>query len=182
MKNSLFLAISLALVVASPSAFARKKNNNEVVQQQQTQAYVDAKMHETLSSIDRSLSTLVSVTRGGEPARIAGPIADTVAGAAGEQRPAMRPDALPSKVVNQAVLDSKVTIQWDGSAHLLLADISKQIDFRFDGGSHPVSKRIKIESNGLPLREVLSLIASQIEGQADIHVSMQDRSIRLVRH
>ena len=180
MKTSLCLALTLAVAVVStaPSAHARKKVDDAELQQRQTQEYVDAKMHETLSSIDRSLTTLVTISRGGEAARKSGPIASTVAGAAGPDRASTRPDSLP---VDPTVLERKVQIQWNGSADTLLRNIAGQIGYSFSNGGRPLDKRIRIESKDLPLREVLNLVASQVDGQADIHVSLPNRSLSLVR-
>lgn len=177
MKTRLWLAISL-VAVAAPVAQARTKVDSTEVQQAQTQQYVDARMHETLASIDRSLTTLVAISRGGELARKSGPIAATVAGAAGPARPAARPDALP---VDPSVLERKVQIQWNGSADALLRSIAGQIGYSFSNNGRPLDTRVRIESKDLPLREVLNLVASQIDGQADIRVSLPDRSLALVR-
>jgi len=179
MKTSLCLVtISLAVALMAPSAYARKKSDDAEVQQRQTQEYVDAKMHETLSSIDRSLTTLVTISRGGEGARKSGPIAATVAGAAGPNRPASRPDSLP---VDPTVLERKVDIQWNGSADTLLRNIAGQIGYSFSNQGRPLDKRIRIESKDLPLREILNMVAAQVDGQADIHVSLPNRSLALVR-
>lgn len=180
MKTTVLLPLSLAIaiIVAAPSAHARKKVDDAAIQTQQTQQYVDAKMHETLSSIDRQLTTLVKVSRGGEADRKEGPIGPTVAGAAGPNRPATRPDSLP---IDPSVLDKKVQIQWNGSAEALLRNLSEQIGFRYVNRGGASDKRVRIESKDLPVREVLNLVAAQIDGQADIHVSLSDRSLGLAR-
>ena len=182
MKTSL-LSLLVATVVLSASAQA-KNNSSEAASQaqaRQTQDYVDARMHETLSSIDRSLTTLVSITRGGEAARKSGPIGATVAGAAGAQRAADAPPALPVSPADESVLDRKVDIQWNGSADVLLSNVSSQIGFSFTNQGRPLNHQVRVEGKNLTVRELLSLVANQVNGQADIHVSLPDRRLSLVR-
>lgn len=181
MKNFIMI-LPLSLFVFTVPAYAswgkKDKDVDAIQQQQQTQQYVDAKMHETLSSIDKSLSTLVSLSRGGEPSRKSGPIGATVAGAYGVNKSPVKPDVLP---VDTKVLDKKVQIQWNGSADELLKTLAQQIGYRYDNNGKPLNKRILVESDSLPLKNVLDIIASQINGEANIKISLTSQTLSLIR-
>ena len=188
MSKKLWLFASILMSISTSSVFA-KNNNESVLQQQQTQAFVDAKMNKTLSSIDQSLATLVTIERGGEGARKGQPIGATVAGEASPNRQAMQPDILTNaqlpkhlRAADPSVLDRKVQLHWNGSADSLLNDMAKQLGFSFSNGGRALTKRVYVEGDNLSVRDVLSLVANQIKKQADIHISLENKSIFVVLH
>lgn len=175
----------LAIAALAPQAHAAgwskaSRNNAPAPAQAQTQEFVDARMHETLASIDRSLTTLVQVTRGGEPARKPGIIGPTAAGAAGPHRPVARPVGPPTPPMDSSVLSRRVQIQWNGSAQELLQSMSSQLGFSFSSPSH-ISQKVRLEGQNMTVEQTLNLIAKQLEGKADIVVSLANRKITLVK-
>lgn len=155
----------------------------------ETQAFVDGKMYRTISSIDQSLDTLVLLTRGGEPTRKDPPIGETVAGAAGDKRPAHTPQPTPKEVkiakikAEQAasVLNREVEIRWNGSAEELLKSLSEQLGFSFSAGKDPVTKSVSLQGEKMTVQEVLISVSKQLEGHADILVSLPNESLALIK-
>ena len=180
-------AIALALAGPSPAHARKKDRDNEAAARGQTQEFVDARMHETLSSINRSLDVLVQLNRGGEPARAAGPIGATVAGAAGAPRATVVPPASapPAALTaprsgSAADLDKKIDIQWNGSAEGLLRSIAGQVGYDFPALNKPFSVHVRMKGDRISVRQALELIAGQLDGKADIHVAPNTKTIRLV--
>ena len=186
MKVTVLIALGvLVLSAVSCPAEAKRRDNSSTQQeqQQQTQQFVDARMHETMSSIDRSLSTLVTLTRGGEPARKPAPIGWTVAGAASQPRPISIPDSLPRPAIvpmDAKILDQRVDIQWKGSAESLLSSFSHQLGFSFSKNSKFLAQTVRIDAKRVTVREALGIISKQLNGKADIRVSLSERQIQLL--
>lgn len=175
------LATCTLLVVAIPlQASAERRRAPQPTGQQQTQEFVDARMHETLASIDRSLTTLVTITRGGDAARKPGIIGPTVAGANGVPRAAMKPDPAPMPPIDRSILSKKVQIQWNGSADELLRSLSNQLGFAYKKTT-TTSPRVRLEGEHMTVEQTLNEIAKQIHGQADIVVSLSNRTITLAK-
>lgn len=154
-------------------------------------AYVDSQMAPTIASIDKSLQTLVVLERGDEAPRKPGAIADTVAGG--------NPPLSPTEVVpndggaakaraqyNLRQLETRVSIQWSGNAQGLLEKIAAAIGFRAlpDEAAPPGTAKplhVAIKADDISVRELLELVAHQIDGKADIHVDASARTLGLVR-
>lgn len=167
MKHVIIVSAIAAALLASPSVMAntKKKAELEAQERQSAQALVDARMAETLQSIDKSLDVLVGLSRGGEPPRAApaaygnaapNPIAPTVAGAArqvtSDDRVAVAPAIAPpvtatekqlaelrERQLNEA-LDRRVELSWTGSANDLLASLSSQIGYQYALGRTSVGQ------------------------------------------
>lgn len=172
----------LAILAIAPTAYASKNDaRNQASSQAQTQEYVDARMHETLSSIDRSLNKLLVISRGGEPQRKEGIIGPTVAGAAGPARPVATPSPAPVSPMDPSVLKRRVQIQWNGSAEDLLRSMSNQLGFAFSTqnlkGPQP---KVRLEGQDMTVEQTLNLVAEQLQGRSDIVVSLPNRKIELV--
>jgi len=176
---------SIILSFAPGSALAgswKSNQNQQQAAQQQTQEFVDARMHETLSSIDSHLTTLVSLSRSGEAPRKPGIIGPTVAGAAGPARSIATPAApySTSPVLVDDILARRVTIQWNGSASDLLKSMSSQLGLSYHQTA-PVYGKVRLEGHSMTVEQTLNLIAKQIHGQADIVLSLPNRSLTLAK-
>lgn len=167
MKHVIIVSAIAAALLASPSVMANNKKRAEIEAQerQSAQAMVDARMADTLKSIEQSLDLLVSLSRGGEPPRAApaaygntapNPIAPTVAGAARQIASDERVSAAPAVVppatatekkvaelrnsqLNEA-LDRRIDVSWTGSAHDLLASLASQIGYSYATGRTSVGQ------------------------------------------
>lgn len=177
-------SVFLSLVSISASAGSwRSSPNQQQAAQNQTQEFVDARMHETLTSIDSHLNTLVSLSRSGEAPRKPGIIGPTVAGAAGPARPIGTPATPyhpPMVVATDDIMSRRVRIQWNGSASDLLKSMSSQLGFSFHQTA-PVYGKVRLEGDSLTVEQTLNLIAKQIHGQADIVLSLPNRSLTLAK-
>ena len=210
-NHTIAVAVSLALltglsVPSSAHAWPFKRKNSAQAQQQaqsrsrsqlpstaQTQEFVDARMHETLSSIDRQLSSLSAVSRAGEAPRKPGIIGPTVAGSSGPYQPAMSPlgsgtqpynsgnisGGYPSAPVDTSVLNRRVQIQWNGSAVDLLQSMASQLNYSLIQNAQ-VRAKVRLEGRAMTVEQTLEEIARQINGQADIIVSPSRRTITLM--
>lgn len=178
------LAVTLiASVLLAPTVSAKGAGDKTSPQsgQAQTQEYVDARMHETLASIDKSLDKLLIISRGGEPARKPGIIGPTVAGQFGPARTPITPGIPPTPPMDPSVLQRRVQIQWNGSPEELLRTLSNQLGFSFSTkGIHNRQPNIRLEGQDLTVEQTLNLVASQLRGQSDIVVSLPNRKIELV--
>ena len=162
----------------------------------QTQEFVDARMHETLSSIDRHLASLSAVSRAGEAPRKSGIIGPTVAGASGPYRPAQAPLGSGTRPYNSgygsdsgygnnqgsvdtSVLYRRVQIQWNGSAVDLLQSMASQLNYSLVQNAS-VRAKVRLEGRAMTVEQTLEEIARQINGQADIIVSPSRRTITLM--
>ena len=216
MKHALLASAVLATLFVSPSVLASSKKQAELDARERAsaQSMVDAKMTETMQSIDQSLNVLVGLTRGGEPPRVApaaygntqpNALAPTVAGNARlvdqDARVQVAPAILPphtateieraaakEKALNEA-LNRRVDVSWNGYAHDLLAKLSEQIDYNFAQGrtavgtskEAPIKVHVKVSADNATVRDVLQKVANQVEGKADVFVSVPQRSISLLR-
>lgn len=87
-------------------------------------------------------------------------------------------------------LDRRVDVSWNGSAYDLLSSLSRQIGYQFAQGRRTVGDgtpdqrigaRVKITANNATVRDILQQVATQVEPQADVFVSVPQRSISLLR-
>jgi len=133
-------------------------------------------------------------------------LAPTVAGAARkvevDERVAVAPVIAPPQTATEKeraarheaeldqALDRRVDISWNGSAYELLNSLSKQIGYQFAQGRRSVAAgvvdpridaHVKVSMTGVTVREVLQSVATQVEGKADVFVSVPERSISLLR-
>lgn len=173
MKHVIIVSALAAALLSSPSVMANSKKRAEIdaQQRQSAQAMVDARMSETLRSIDQSLDVLVGLTRGGEPPRAPAaaygntapnPIASTVAGAARQVQsddrvsvaPVIAPPAtatekelaeLRTQQLNNA-LDRRIDISWTGKASDLLASLAPQIGYDFAQGRTSVGENTDVSA------------------------------------
>lgn len=163
-----FLALSLATNVTLAKSQAPAPTSS-------VQSDVDAKMQQTVRSVDRSLSTLVTASRGGSAQRMPEPIGSTVAG------PVAPPQASAplASMADASILDKKVDIQWNGSARALLDGLSKKIGYRFTVTGNPSDPSIKLMAKQMPVRHILDMVAAQLHGSSDIIVSTSRSQITL---
>ena len=133
-------------------------------------------------------------------------LAPTVAGAARhvdrDQRVSVAPVIAPPMSASEkeraaqrerdlnAALDRRVDVSWNGTAYDLLSAISSQIGYQFaqgrrtvgDGKPDPrIAARVKVTATGATVRDVLQQVAGQVDSQADVFVSVPQRSISLLR-
>ena len=184
-KITLGICTGLMLVLASGCASQARQPTSI----HETTAFVDGKMYESIHSIDKSLDTLVLLTRGGEPARKDKPIGDTVAGAAGDERPVHEPAVtaqekkkiLMAEKYESSILDREVEVQWNGSAEELLESMAHQLGFSFSAGKSPVNKTVSLSGEEMTVKEVLVSVSKQLEGHADILISLPNKSLALIK-
>lgn len=163
------------------------------------QDFVDDQMGQTLVSIDKSLKTLLMVSRGGEPARIPSPISDTVAGADVHGAPAYRAPLRPvvsrpsspcavasapgcvSAPATASELASRSRVDWSGDPRDLLREVSRGIGYAYsESGTRQALPRVTLKRNDASVTDVLSDLARAVQGKADIRVSTNARTIELV--
>lgn len=166
------------------------------------QQFVDDQMGQTLVSIDKSLRTLLMVSRGGEPARIPSPISDTVAGADVHGAPPPRPPLKPVVATRHATgcavpntpgcapapvsasateLASRSRVDWAGDPRDLLREVSRGIGYTYsETGARQALPRVTLKRNDASVTDVLSDLARAVQGKADIRVSTTARTIELV--
>lgn len=182
MFNFKSVFIFAALIAGSSSCLAWSKKDPQAEQAAAAQAFVDAKMAHAISSLDASMGTLVTMSRGGSAAvaRAPGPIGETAAGAAQAQVSTTRQSsASPSQSPAASPLDKKIDIQWNGSAQELLASLSKKIGYTFVEKGSPQKVNVKILARQVSVRQLLEMTAMQLNGTSDIHVSSSRSEISL---
>lgn len=160
----------------------------------ETAFFVDQAVDPTIQSIDRSLQTLVVLSRGDEAPRRPGAIADTVAGAAGPNRPALKPSDMPAKpgapapvkaappvAPGVAALETRVRLEWHGSAWALLEQLGSAAHYQVEGKNPAVAAlTVNVKAEDTSVKDVLANIARQLDGKADVHVDANRRVLRLI--
>lgn len=187
MKKIVFLSmITSALVLSGCSSYKKPVPTGNIA----TNTLVDQKMIELGTSIENSLNTLVKIERGDAPKKnLVNPIGTTIAG-----RPESKP-LMPIKVEEKVAdgkstasvalleqrLDTKVNITWtNDDADKLLENLAKKIDFRFEktGSGAPIKVTVKAKND--TVKSVLGVVASQMEGRADIKVHLPSKTIKMI--
>lgn len=192
-KNSMAAAAAALLVLALSGCASTNTVRANAPATSTAQSFVDERMDQTVVSIDRSLQTLLLISRGGEAPRKPSAIADTVAGAdvhgAHEPRAAV---AVPTTAQGQRAVDqareagrkalvSRTRIDWSGDPRDLLRSLSGAVGYQFsEVGPSAALPKVEIHRSDASITDVLSDVARAIDGKADIMVQTDTRRIQLV--
>lgn len=184
-KKTIFLSvISAALLLSGCSSYRKPAVNDP-----STETLVNQKMIELSSSIQNSLNALVKIERGDAPLKnLTNPIGTTIAGRP-ESKP-LTPIKVDSKyadgqskssvaVVEQR-LDTKVNIVWNNDASKLLQNLSNQIGFSFEETGSKTLLKVSVNAKNDSVKNILGVVAGQIEGRADIKVNLPSKTIKLI--
>lgn len=183
-KTILLSAITSALFLSGCASHKTPKVNEP-----STEEIVNQKMIELGTSIQKSLNTLVKIERGDAPAKNqTNPIGTTIAG---------RPESkilAPIKVddkyadgqskssvaVLEQRLDTKVNITWNSEPAQLVKTLSHKIGFGFEESGVKVPLMVSVQAKNDTVKEVLSRVAQQVEGKADIKVNLPTKTIKFI--
>lgn len=175
----------------------------------ETQAMVDKEMLESVQNINNSLNVLVDLNRGGEgprtqPAKYGNtspdPLAQTVAGQmrqpySNARMPDMAP-LIPPKTYQEiqrelggySVLDTRIEISWTGSPEGLLSSLADRVGYRFMQGSAKVGaykrggyRPITVNERDISVKDLLEKVSAHLNSQADVFVSVPQKTISLLR-
>lgn len=184
-KKTVFLSvISATLLLSGCSTYKRPAVNDP-----SAETLVNQKMIELSSSIQNSLNALVKIERGDAPLKnLANPIGTTIAGRP-ESKP-LAPIRVDSKyadgqskasvsVVEQR-LDTKVNIVWNNDAAKLIQNLSNQIGFSFEESGVKVPLKVSVNARNDSVKNILGVVAGQVEGRADIKVNLPSKTIKLI--
>lgn len=184
-KKTIFLSvISAALLLSGCSSYRKPAVNDP-----STETLVNQKMIELSSSIQNSLNALVKIERGDAPLKnLTNPIGITIAGRP-ESKP-LTPIKVDSKyadgqskssvaVVEQR-LDTKVNIVWNNDASKLLQNLSNQVGFSFEETGPKTLLKVSVNAKNDSVKNILGVVAGQIEGRADIKVNLPSKTIKLI--
>lgn len=195
MKRVWGLGIVVLSLVGCASAPRREGPSEEELEARAAAQYVDHKMAETLTSIDRSLQTLIILERGAEAPRAKGPIGETVAGAAGSRPPTPKPapenigrPATPPATgsgasghpIDASALDVRLEISWTGSWEGLLQETAKALGFRYVEKNKGTLGNGTWSTPGATARTVLEAVASKVKNRAEIRVILREKTIEVV--
>ena len=196
MKNipisSLSLALFSVLALGGCATFQSSGSYHSKEQPSTPPGFVQQQMNDTISSVERSLRVLVELERGDEGPRNSNPIGTTVAGAVGANTSPvpvskqLNPDspAGQAKIAEQRAatfkdLETRVKLNWTGEADDLLRQLSSRVGFSYSGGVS--TKVVHVDYKDATVREVLSEVARQLNGVADVKLDVAKRHLELAK-
>lgn len=187
-KKAVFLSVlaSAFIVSGCSSNYKKPMPASEV----STSTLVDQKMIELGTSIESSLNSLVKIERGDAPKKnLVNPIGTTIAGRA-ESKP-LPPIKVEEKqadgqskasvAVLEQRLDTQVNITWvNDDADKLVKNLAEKIDFKFEKIGSGAPLKVTVKAKNQTVKSVLGVVASQIEGRADIKVNLPGKKIQFI--
>lgn len=185
------IGVVTTILLGSLTGCVNKTSSNKAEQQNADQ-FVNQQMLQVAQSIDSNLKQVVASTRGTEiPRNTRTAIGTTVAGApSGFLKPGIsvnksEPDGLSnlSRQMISQKLDSEVKITWNSSADGLLRKLASSIGFSYlEQGSTLNPPKVSIKSQRDTVKNILGDVARQLGTQADVKVSVAQKTITLVYH
>lgn len=185
-KGKILSVAALAGVMLTGCSAYQKPSPDD---QQSTATLVDQKMIQLSTSVQNSLNALVEIERGDAPARnLTNPIGTSIAGRA--QSAPLAPIRVDTKyadgqskesvaVVEQR-LDTKINIVWNNDADRLLSILANKIGFSFEKVGYGIPQKVSVRARDQSVKNILGVVAGQVQGRADIKVDLPNKKIELI--
>lgn len=188
-NNTIKKAVFLSVITSALLLSGCSNYNKPAVNDPSAETLVNQKMIELSSSVQNSLNALVKIERGDAPLKnLTNPIGTSIAGRG--ETPFLSPIKVDKKyadgqskasvsVVEQR-LDTKINITWNNDASGLLEELSHKIGFDFETVGVKQPLKVSVKAKNKSVRDILGIVAGQIEGKADIKVNLPSKTIKLI--